>query len=278
MWQSLLRNWIWGAVKSAATNAATGEPKQSDRSAKPCDVGIVFALSQESGCFVDRLSHVATTHGHGFTLRDGSLGETRIITIESGAGQSSAARATDALIVAHRPRLVISAGFAGGLRDGIERGHIVMADAIVNEAGQRLAIDLRIERGAQPSLHVGSLTTVDRIARTSADKRKLHERTGGIAVDMESFAVAEVCRKFATPFMSIRVVSDGVNDQLPREIGALVRKRSVAGRLGVALAAFTRRPSAVKDLWKLRENALEQAERLAKFLVGAVNQLPSNRT
>ena len=275
MWQSILRNWLWGAVTSAAKNGAKHGAKTADRSVGPCDLGIVFALKQEAGCFIDRLSAVTTTHGHGFVARQGSLGEKRIVVVQAGAGRPAASRATDALIVAHHPRLVISAGFAGGLKTGIERGHIVMADTILGESGERLAIDLKLDRTAQVSLHIGPLLTVDRIVRTSADKRALHERTGAIAVDMESLAVAEVCRTFTTPFLAIRIVSDSVNDQLPREIDSLVRKKSAAGRMGIALAAFAKRPSVVKDLLKLKENALMHSEQLAKFLSAIVKQLPS---
>jgi hypothetical protein len=35
-----------------------------------------------------------------------------------------------------------------------------------------------------------------------------------------------------------------------------------------------KRFSAAKDLWKLREDALKTSDRLAKFLVGVVEQLP----
>jgi adenosylhomocysteine nucleosidase len=278
MWQTFLRNWLWGAVTSAAKGAATGGQKKSDSAAKPCDVGVVFALSQEAGCFVDRLSRVTTTRGHGFVARDGWLRDKRIVVVEAGAGQAAAARATDALIVAHHPRLVISAGFAGGLQAGIERGHIVMADGVLIESGDRLTIDLRLDRSAQPSLHIGPLLTVDRIIRTSAEKHTLHGRSGAVAVDMESFAVAQTCRTLGTPFVAIRIVSDGVDDQLPREVDALVRKKSVAGRLGVAFAAITRRPSTMKDLWKLKQTALVHSERLAKFLASLIGQLPSSPT
>ena len=226
MWQSVLRNWVWGAVTSAAKNAAQGSGG-STRAAQPCDVGVVFALKEESGCFADRLSSATTIRGHGFVARDGLLGERRVVIIETGAGQSAASKATDALIVAHRPRLVISAGFAGGLRDGIETGHIVMPDSVQNDSGERLAIDLRIDRTQQASLHVGPLITMAKVIRTSSGKRALHQRTGAIAVDMETLAVARMCQQFNTPFLAVRIISDSVSEELPKEVRCLSTKENL---------------------------------------------------
>ena len=277
MWQSILRNYLWSAVKSAATSSVRGEQANAQAS-RPCDVGIVFALSQESGRLVDRLGKVSTTHAHGFVARDGFLNDKRIVIVEAGAGREAAARATDALIVAHRPKLVISAGFAGGLRAGIAKGHFVMPDCVQNNAGKRLSIDLKLDRSTQPTIHVGPLLTVDRIISTPAEKRSLHERTGAIAVDMESFAVAETCQTLTTPFLSVRVVSDTVNDRLPPEIGRLITKPTRVRQVGFALGAMLRRPSVAKDLVKLQQSALDLSDRLAKFLVDLLNQIPPTVT
>lgn len=277
MWQSILRNYVWGAVKSAATSAAKGDKQAADAPQKPCDVGIVFALSQESGCFVDRLSGVSTTHGHGFVARDGRLSDKRMIVIESGVGREAADRATEALIVAHRPRLVISAGFAGGLKDDILKGHVVMADSVQSESGKRWSIDFRLDQSAFSGVHVGPLVTVDRIVGTSSEKRKLHDCTRAIAVDMESIAVAEKCRELSTPFMSVRIVSDGVKDELPRELSRLITKPTRVRQVGFALGAMLRRPSVAKDLVKLQQSALDLSERLAKFLSTLLSQLPPSQ-
>jgi adenosylhomocysteine nucleosidase len=279
MWQSILRGYLWSAVKSVAMAAPGGKSGSSASGAgKRCDVGLVFALSQEASCFVDRIERVSTIRGHGFVARSGLLNARSIVAIESGAGRDAAAKATDALIVAHRPKLVISAGFAGGLAKGIEKRHFVIADSVRQEHGSRLTIDLAIDRTPQPAIHVGPMVTVDRIVGTSREKRQLYEHTGAIAVDMESAAVAEVCRNYATPFMSIRIVSDGANDELPREISRLITKPSRVRQVGFALGAMLRRPSVARDLYQLQQSATDLSERLAKFLVEMLDQLPPGQT
>ncbi|NQT40578.1 MAG: hypothetical protein HQ581_24005, partial [Planctomycetes bacterium] len=40
-----------------------------------------------------------------------------------------------------------------------------------------------------------------------------------------------------------------------------------------AAAAIWRRPGSVKDMWRLRENAMVASDRLAEFLAGMIGQL-----
>ena len=94
-----------------------------------------------------------------------------------------------------------------------------------------------------------------------------------LAVDMEAFAVAEVCRQRAVDFLAVRAISDAVDDELPRDIGKLLAQQSFAGQLGAALGSLFRRPAAVKDLFKLHQNALASSSRLASFLGMLIDRL-----
>jgi adenosylhomocysteine nucleosidase len=242
-----------------------------------CHAGLVVALPLESGYFEDRLSGLISIKGHGFTIRTGGLAGRGVAVAISGHGQEQARRATEALIEGHRPRWVISAGFAGGLQDQLKRGDIVMADGVVGDHGERLSIDLRLPAGDEQSargIHAGRLLTVDRIIRKAEEKRALGERFGAIAVDMESLAVAQVCQQEKQRFLAIRAITDAVNDELPRDVERLLNRPTMVRKLGAAAGSIVRRPSAAKDLWKLRESATAAADRLAKFLVGVIEQLP----
>jgi adenosylhomocysteine nucleosidase len=241
----------------------------------PCHAGIVVALPLECGYFEDRLAGVVSIKGHGFTIRTGGLRGRGIAVAISGPGQESAARATEALIVGHRPRWVISAGFAGALQSQINRGDIVMASSIVGEQGDRLTIDLRFPTDEkQASVHVGRLLTVDRIIRKPEEKRSLGHQHDAIAVDMETLAVARVCQHEKQRFLAIRAITDTIDDELPRDVERLLNRPTMVRKIGAAAGSLLRRPSAAKDLWKLRECATTAADRLARFLAGVVEQLP----
>lgn len=276
-----LKQSVLDEIDSSSRSLTTSpRPAPSDRPPSeeflPCDVAFIFALGIESGGLVDCLKGSETSrHPHG-SEHAGKLAGQEVVIVESGVGQRAAARATSEAIKFYKPRWVISAGFAGGLTDDLLRGHIVMADELANLAGERLAVGLKLDPSSvagMKGLHIGRLLTVDTILRQPAERRRLAEQHGAIACDMESSAVAATCREHGVPFMAIRVISDAVDDELPPEIEHLLAQKSLAGKLGAATGAILKRFSAAKDLWKLREDALKASDRLAKFLIGVVEQL-----
>ncbi len=233
------------------------------------DLGVVFALSQEAGCFVDRLSQVRVTRGDGFTVRRGLYCKRDIVLIESGPGCQRAAKAAHALIDAYRPRLVVASGFAGGLDAKMRRHDLVVADSLVDPQGREIVLDPAVLvpwLAEVQNLHRGRLLTLDCIVRLREEKRRLGSLHHALAVDMESIAVVKVCQEREVAVLVIRAISDSVDDELPPDIGYLLSRKSFAGQFGAAMGSVFRRPAAVKDLFQLHQNALEASGRLAKFL------------
>ncbi|MBI2823844.1 MAG: 5'-methylthioadenosine nucleosidase [Planctomycetia bacterium] len=269
--QAHVRETVAQAARQQA--GSTQAENSGDATPERCDVGIVFALGAEAGGTEDLLADTLTTKGKGFLAHQGTLSGRRVVVVESGAGRLAAARATQALIGAHKPEWVISAGFAGGLNSAVERGGIVIGSEIVDVSGRALSIDLRGEYAPAARVHVGRLLTVDKIVRAPAEKKALGEQHQALAVDMESWAVGEVCRQDKVRFLAIRVISDAVDDELPKELDRLVMQTSTAGRLGAAAGTLIRRPSSIKDMWRLKEEALVASDALAKFLAQLVRQI-----
>jgi adenosylhomocysteine nucleosidase len=173
------------------------------------------------------------------------------------------------LIDAYRPRLVVSAGFAGGLDARGRRQDLVVASSLASAQGGEMTLDPAVLApwlDEVPNLHRGRLLTCDRVIRLRAEKQELGRQHDALAVDMETFAVAEVCQARAVDFLAIRAISDAVDDELPRDIGKLLAQKSFAGQLGAAVGSIVRRPGAVKDLFNLHQTALACSGRLAKFL------------
>jgi adenosylhomocysteine nucleosidase len=284
-WRSLVRRWleekarqtVYDQVAQAGQQAAAEVPDAPRQLPPRCDVGLVFALGIELGGLEDLLSGVIVTRGSEFVARVGSLPGRGIAVFESGMGRSRAARAAELLIAGHRPAWVISTGFAGGLSPELRRGDILMADSVAEPGGGRLSIDLRVSRGAlaaSPGVHVGRLLTVDRIVTRADEKRALGQTHQALAVDMETWAVAEVCRQQKVRFLAVRVISDPVDEELPSDLGRLLRPTTTAGKIGAAAGTLWRRPSSVKDMLRLKQHALEASDRLARFLVSTIAQLP----
>ena len=274
--QKLREKVVAAAREEIAAAARRSETEEAADREQPCDVGVVCALGIEAGGLHDLLDKLVVTRGYGFVARQGTFKGRQVVVIQSGPGGRAATRATEALLAGHHPRWVISAGFAGGLDPKLKRRDLLMADGLVDESGKRLAVDLKVDPEAlaqTPGVHVGRLLSVDRIVRSPDEKRALGETHQAVAVDMETFAVAEVCREARARFLAIRIVSDGVDEELPPDLRRLMKQQTHLAKLGAVFGTVWRRPSSVKDMLGLKENALVASDRLAKFLASTIEQL-----
>lgn len=257
------------AEASDAPDDVAGEPPP------PCAAAVVFGSDLEAGGLIDSLSRPRATRGASFTDFDGRRGERRIVVVETGVGREAARRGADDAIRYLSPQWVISAGFAAALDERVRRGSFLMADSVMDEAGQELAVGFRVDPATAPrGVHVGRLLTVDRLVRDEAQRRELGTKHAALACDMETMAVAEACRAARVRFMAVRVVTEGVDERMSQEIERWLKQGTWAGKLGVAAAALMQRPAIVKEFWKLREDAIQASDRLARFLGGVLDQLP----
>ncbi|MDD4267664.1 MAG: hypothetical protein PHN77_05525 [Thermoguttaceae bacterium] len=267
---------VQAARDSVASAVEEAERDSTEPERRKSDVGVVFALRIEAGGLEDLLSEVVTVRGPLFTLRRGLAGSRRIVLAESGPGAAAAARAAETLIAAHQPDWLISAGFAGALNEDVKRHDLLLADSVIRPDGARIAIHLPIDPAnlpGCPNVHVGGLCTADRIIRLPDEKRKLGEESAALAVDMETFAVAEVCRRRNLPLIAARIISDAVGDQLPDDLEQLARQQTPVRKLGAVFGAVLNRPASVKDMLQLKENALLASDRLAGLLQSIIRQL-----
>jgi adenosylhomocysteine nucleosidase len=260
----------------AARQQPAGEPQSTIANPRSCDVGIICGKSLESGALEDRLSCVVTLQGAGFVARQGMLSGRRVVVLLAQDPPQQTAASAEALIAGHRPRWVIAAGFASGLDDRLRRGDLLVADSLTRIAGEPLALSRQLEPqwlAAITGLHVGRLLTLDQSVRRPAEKRRLGAEHAALAADVQSLAVAEICRREELPFLAVRVIADAVDDEVPLDIERLANKNNMARRIGALGGMLVRRPSSIKDLWNLYEAALAASLRLAKFLEQVVERL-----
>jgi adenosylhomocysteine nucleosidase len=185
------------------------------------------------------------------------------------------------VIAAHRPGWVIAAGFAGGLTAKLQRYHIVMADSVADTKGNRLSIDLKVDPTSlenSPGVHVGRLLTTDGIIRRPEEKRNLGEEYQALAVDMETSAVAQVCRGQHVRFLAVRVISDPVDETLPEDVERMLGQQTGAAKMGAVVGTLWRRPGSFKDMFRLKEQAITASDRLGKYLASTLSQLDAAST
>lgn len=237
------------------------------------DVGVVAALGIEVGFLTDRFKKVRKYSGPQHTVIEGECGGKLLALIVTGMGREAARRGAELLLDGHRPRVMISAGFAGALDPGLPRNTIVVPEEVIDLEGSRYPIDgVASVTELAPSMRTGRLLTVDRIIRTALEKAELRDRHNADLVDMETSAVAALCAERSVRFQAIRVISDDANVDLPPEIATLMTK-SGGYRVGAALRAIWKRPSRLKDFWNLNEQAHEAADRLAAHIARIVERL-----
>jgi adenosylhomocysteine nucleosidase len=245
------------------------------------DTGFVFALRQEAVGILDRLKRPKITRGDGYTFYTGTIGEMSIAIVLSGVGQNNAEEAAKKLIEVFEPKSVCSAGYAGGLSERFKHFSICVPEQILRESdNQALDVSQPIPQKTQAMPGKLTLITVNDVAETPKQKQLLREKTGADIVDMETFAVAEVCRCRNVPFCSFRVVVDTVSDRIPKDIAKILGSldKGMSRLSGTILGNIWSRPSVVLDFIALKKCAFTATERLARFALAELSQKKNDKT
>ena len=245
------------------------------------DTGFVFALRQEAVGILDRLKHSRTTRGNGWTFHTGKLENVSTALVLSGVGQKNAEEAAKILIDIFTPKLICSAGYAGGLSSRLKQFNICVPEQIIRESDQQ-ALDLSkpIPQKTPPIPNKLTLLTVNDVVESPEQKRTLNERTGAEIVDMETFAIADICRNREIPFSSFRIILDTVNDRIPKDIANILENvnKGVSRLSGTILGSIWSRPSVVLDLASLKQRAFTASERLAQFIIRELSRRKFDNT
>ena len=162
-------------------------------------IGIIVAMQSELEC-VRCLLENPREEQHGSSLFIiGTNGKHELILTQSGIGKVSSAIRTYELIDRYAPDCILNTGVAWGQIDGLPaRFH---SDPALVEKALKVSTDL--------SLYKGLVCSGDRFI---TDPAELSQIKGlfpeGMAVDMESGSIAQVCYLRHVPFLSFRIISD----------------------------------------------------------------------
>ena len=198
--------------------------------------GIVVALPEE----LTTLTPQKMVKGQCLFISD------KLLLGYSGAGPANAQAAAERLVARGATRL-ISWGCAAALSASLKPGDLVLADKLVDAEGgtdAKFCICTDWHSYTQSILaafvtvHTGCLAESKSIVSSSKDKKQRQALTGAVALDMESIAIAKVAKRYAYPFLAIRVIADPVDMNLPRAISYALNDRGdmVLGKLLLFLA------------------------------------------
>ena len=153
-------------------------------------------------------------------------------------------------------RGIISFGVAGGLAPGLKPGDWVVPSVIVTR-DERFPThpewSQRIQQ-AIPGARSGKMIGVDEPVATRHAKRTLYQKTGALAVDMESHIAANVALRFGLAFAAFRIVIDPADRTLPPAALLRTRGRGQAD-LGAILRSLARQPGQLPGMARLAFDA-----------------------
>jgi len=219
---------------------------------------ICFALKEEAAPF-----------------RKIASGKTGITILLTGIGRQNAEKSLREFLATHSPNLVLTCGFAGGLNPDLKLGEVIFE--IIPGSNRRESAQTKSGEDLEPT-HVGCYEKLlasgakpakffcaDRVATTTAEKKKLRDETGADAVEMESAAIHAVCAEKHIPCVTVRVISDTADEDLPLDFNALTKpdKNLDYGKLAWAIA---KSPGKIGALMELEKKTKFAAERLAEVL------------
>ncbi len=192
-------------------------------------IGIINAMHKEHEQLVALLSEVReVTDGH-LKFVEGEFNGAHLVLMESGIGKVNAAIGGVELIRRYHPNALINTGVAGGIDRSLNVMDVVAGARVAyhdvdcgpeSEHGQVQGLPLYYEGAPEllkAALEVKSDTRVtsglicsgDQFITDKAQLQTIKDRyPDGLAVDMESGALAQVCHIYGVPFLSFRIISD----------------------------------------------------------------------
>ncbi len=186
----------------------------------------------------------------------------KIVLVRSGMGMDRAREALVELAERFSLERVYSVGYAGALDPALKVGELIIADQVVYyETLKSYSLD---EGHTLPEVRRGTLLTVDEVAATPLAKKTLREKYSAVAVDMETYALAEEAQARNLPFVSIRAVTDTAQQELI-DCSYLVAEDGDVSKLKAGWHILTH-PGDLKGMIDLGKNAKMATANLTEIL------------
>lgn len=192
-------------------------------------IGIIVAMSAEYQLVEALLEKRKETESCGLRFTGGRLGDKEIVLAQSGIGKVCAAVGVREMIGGFCPDAILNTGVAGGIDVSLQVMDIVVGKEVVyhdvwcgegNEYGQVQGMPARfsadsvmyeaaLQAKGEVQVKSGLICSGDRFITDSQELTEIKKHfPEGLAVDMESGAMAQVCHMYQIPFLSLRVISD----------------------------------------------------------------------
>lgn len=196
-------------------------------------IGVLTAMTSEYEQLAALLFAPVREVKEGIEYLVGNIGDNIIVLRQCGIGKVNAALGTAELIRSFSPDAIVSTGVAGGIDECLGVMDVVVSSSIVYhdvwcgmgcEYGQvqgmpavfpvadnlwQAAVSLNDSPENNTRIHAGLICTGDQFITNREELCKIKSNfPSGLAVDMESAAIAQTCHIYNVPFVSFRIISD----------------------------------------------------------------------
>lgn len=176
-------------------------------------VAVLAAMDMEAKHLVSRMDNVRPVKIAGKKYTLGQINGTEVVLHRGGMGLDKAGAGARALME-FQPDVLILFGMSGGIVPGVGLYETVIASAVypawkgdwvavpTDEALAALAAEVLGDARLAP------IATGDRMTWRKKDYDRISQGCGAVAVDQESYAVAEAAEELGVPLLIIRSMSD----------------------------------------------------------------------
>ena len=252
-------------------------------------IAIIAALKEEVHSLLKHLGLHAQNQGDFPRFYEGEA-ENKVVVVEGGIGKSRAETATIRVIEEYHPEVIISAGFAGGAKEGPHPGDLILCqrlyslegapafwhsssvEGILESNGNLLDIGAEALRDAGLSYQCGVCLTVPQFIAGAPLKQWIGDNFQVDVIDMESYCIARVAQERGISFLAVRAVLDPAEESMPTFVGETVAAQGRESRIRAIRYAIAR-PAKIPAVLRLSRQAQAAQEALSQALWVIIDRL-----
>lgn len=222
---------------------------------------LLVAVPRERRRFRPRITH--TLRSQPTAIHQCELDGRPFVLGETGVGGRRVVETLDWLQPRVPPTFVFMAGFAGALTAELRVGDGISIGGVVGHVSHDATLPL------PTALRTGRILTSDQFIGEPAEKRRLADEHGALAVEMETAYLAAWCASRGLPWGGVRVISDDAHAPVPREVFELFEDGVSMWRV---MKAIVRNVSIIRDLRRLAQATDLASKIIAEALTRAARQ------
>ena len=196
-------------------------------------IGILCAGDTELAPFLEHMKGQQITEKAMLKFHTGTINHVNVSAVYSGVCKVNAAIAAQLLIDMFHVDLIINAGTAGGMKEGVQLFDTVISERVIYHdvaddiltdfhpwlksnyflADQELcAIARAYSRTSKHPVLFGTMVTGEQFIEDEK-REEINQKFDPLSTDMETAGVAHVCYVNRIPFLAVRTITDTVTHQ-----------------------------------------------------------------